>query len=167
MTFGINGPATSSVEISEVVGIGDRLAHRLAERGQYARQSLDMAAAVYRLRRVLAERRPLCRHPRRSLGHAPELHHTFGNVIDVVFHVFVDFVEQLVESDEIGPLDVPMGLLGLRLQVDGIREPSIEQLDRLGANVLGKVAFRFEHFQSPEPLPIGRVASGVALSVAA
>jgi hypothetical protein len=53
------------------------------------------------------------------------------------------------------------------LQVDGIREPSIEQLDRLGANLFGKVVFRFEHCQSPEPLPIGKAAPAATLSVAA
>ena len=70
-------------------------------------------------------------HPGRPLGYAAELHRPLGDVVHVVLHLLVDLVEQLVQGDEVRPLDVPVGLLGLRLQVDAVGQPRVEQLDHL------------------------------------
>jgi hypothetical protein len=40
----------------------------------------------------------------------------------------VEVVEQLMQGDELRSLDVPVGLLGLELEVDGVGEAGIEQL---------------------------------------
>ena len=45
----------------------------------------------------------------------------------------VDLVEQLAQGDEVRPLDVPVSLLDLGLQVLAVGQPGVEQLDRLGA----------------------------------
>jgi hypothetical protein len=73
------------------------------------------------------------------------LHRALGDVVHVVFHLLVDAVEQLVQRDEVRPLDVPVGLLGLRLEVDAVGEPRVEQFDRLGADLLRQVILGLEH----------------------
>ena len=73
-----------------------------------------------------------------------------GDLVHVVHHFLVDLVEQLVQRDEIRPLDVPVSLLDLRLQVDGVGQAGVEQLDDLDASRLGQIIFRFEHGGSPE-----------------
>jgi hypothetical protein len=75
------------------------------------------------------------------LGVAAELHRAFRNVVDVIFHVFVNLVEQLVQGDEIGSLDVPVSLFGLRLQVNRVGQSSIEQLNYLDAGSFGQIIF--------------------------
>ena len=98
---------------------------------------------------VLFERSPFSDHAGRSFGNAAELHGALGDVVDVVFDGFVDLVEELVQADEEGAFDVPMGLLGLRLQVDAIGQCTVEQIDHLGACCFGQVIFCFEHRESP------------------
>jgi hypothetical protein len=68
-----------------------------------------------------------------------------GDLVHVVLHVVVDLVEQQVQADEVRPLDVPVGLLDLRLQVLAVGEPGVEQLDRLDAGRLGQVILCPEH----------------------
>src|SRR4051812_32894850 len=52
------GEQVGGVAVAEAVGLSDRLADRRAERGQGARQGFNVATAVHRFRRVLAERTP-------------------------------------------------------------------------------------------------------------
>ena len=80
-------------------------------------------------------------HPGRALGDAAELHRPLGDVVHVVLDVLVDLVEQLVQGDEVRPLDVPVGLLGLRLQVDAVGQPGVEQLDHLDAGASDRSFF--------------------------
>ena len=54
-------------------------------------------------------------------------------------------VEQLVQGDEVRPLDVPVGVFGLRLQVDAVGQASDEQFDGLDAGGLGEAVLRLEH----------------------
>ena len=96
---------------------------------------------------------PLRHHPGRPLGHAAELHRPLGDLVHVFLHLLVDLVEQLVQGDEVRPLDVPVGLLGLRLQVDAVGQPCVEQLDHLDAGRLGQVVLRLEHGWSPGWIP--------------
>jgi hypothetical protein len=73
------------------------------------------------------------------------LHRALGDVVHVVFHLLVDAVEQLVQCDEVRLLDIPVGLLGLRLEVDSVGQLCIEQFDRLGADLLRQVILGLEH----------------------
>jgi hypothetical protein len=50
-----------------------------------------------------------------------------------------------MEGDEVRALDVPVRLLGLRLEVDAVRQPRVEQLDRLDTSRLRKIVLRLEH----------------------
>ena len=143
------GEQVGRVQVAQLVGLVDGLPRRLAERRQGRRQRLDVAAAVRGVGRVFGQRAPLRHHPGRPLGHAAELHRPLGDLVHVVLHLLVDLVEQLVQGDEVRPLDVPVGLLGLRLQVHAVGQPGIEQLDRLDAGGLGQVVLRLEHGESP------------------
>jgi hypothetical protein len=61
------------------------------------------------------------------------LYHPLGGVVHVVLHVLIALIEQLMLGDAIRPVDVPVGLLGLRLQVDAVGQSGVEQLDHLDA----------------------------------
>src|SRR5260221_8149960 len=117
--------------IAQLGGLVDRLARYLTERRQRARQRVRVIAPGNRLGGILAERRSLCDNSRRSLGDATELHGALGNEIHVLLDVLVHLVEQLVQSDEGRTLHVPMSLLALGLQVDGVGEPRVQELDEL------------------------------------
>src|SRR5438046_4893018 len=95
--------------------------------------------------RIASQRGPLGYHPCRALGNAAELHCPLGDVVHVVLYFLVDPVEQLVQGDEVRPLDVPVGVLGLRLQVDAVGQASDEQFDSLDAGGLGEAVLRLEH----------------------
>jgi hypothetical protein len=50
-----------------------------------------------------------------------------------------------VRGDGVQSLDVPVGLLGLRLEVDAVGHPRAEQFDRLGADLLRQVILGLEY----------------------
>ena len=49
----------------------------------------------------------------------------FGDSVHPFLGRVVDLVEELVQRDEVGPLDVPVGLLALELEVDRIGESAL------------------------------------------
>ena len=51
----------------------------------------------------------------------------------------------VVQRDEVRPLDVPVRLLDLRLEVDAVGQPRVEQFDRLDAGRLVQVILGLEH----------------------
>ena len=63
----------------------------------------------------------------------------FRDVVDVDPHGVVDGIEQLVQRDERGTLDVPVGLFHLAREIDGVGEPGVEQVDHRRAGVVGNV----------------------------
>src|SRR5207237_6402834 len=63
--------------------------------------------------------------------------------------VLVHLVEELMQGDEVRPFHVPMRLLGLRLQVDGIRQPRVAQFDHLAPRAFGQVVLRWVHRSLP------------------
>src|SRR5262249_50758977 len=60
---------------------------------------------------------------------------------------------KFVQGNEIRAFDVPVRLLGLRLQVDGVGQARVEQLDCLHANSLRQVVLGLEHLKSPLKKP--------------
>jgi hypothetical protein len=63
----------------------------------------------------------------------------FREHVHVVLHVLGQRVEEEVQLLEVGPLHVPMGELGLRVEVRGIREAFVEEAFELLALGAGKV----------------------------
>src|SRR6266436_6515698 len=77
-----------------------------------------------------------------TLGGAAQRRDPLGEQIAEFFRGLCDFVEEFMEGDKVWPLDIPMGLLGLPLEIDGRRQVAIEQpdgleADRLSQGVLG------------------------------
>jgi hypothetical protein len=66
-------------------------------------------------------------------------------VVDPLLDLFGDLVEELVERDEVRPLHVPVGLLRLGLQIDRVRETSVQQLDERGTGRLREIDLRLVH----------------------
>jgi hypothetical protein len=67
------------------------------------------------------------------------LHRALGDVAHLFRQLLVNVVEQLVQGDEVLSLDVPVGLPRLRLEVDGVGWPRVEQFERLAADFLRQV----------------------------
>src|ERR1051325_8355349 len=128
------GKQVGGVEIADFVGVVDGFARGLAECCQRRRKGLDMAATIDSAGRILAQRGSLRGHTGGAFRDAAELHRALGNVVNVILNILIDLVEQFVQGDEVGPLDVPVGLLGLRLQIDRIGEAGVEYLNGLDAS---------------------------------
>src|SRR4029078_9161384 len=66
---------------------------------------------------------------------ATECGRALGDGVDVLEDGLRDGVVELVELDEVAALDVPVRLLELRVQVEAVREPGVQELDELLARV--------------------------------
>ena len=85
--------------------------------------------ALDRIERVLRQDRPLGRHPHRPQP-SSDGHRALGDLVRELGELPGDLVEQLVELVEFLALDVPVGLLGLRVEVEDARQALIQQLDQ-------------------------------------
>lgn len=92
--------------------------------------SVDCAEIVFRKLRML---RAL---PDRTHGVASESRGALGNHIRIVVKAGGEIVEELVARDELGTLDVPMGLLNRRTKVGGSGEQGVQGIDELGLGFL-------------------------------
>ncbi len=97
------------------------------------------------LQRVFGQRRPLRHRARRSVGNAAELYRALRDQVDVFLNIVVHLVEQLMQGDEIRAFHVPVRLLGLGLEIDGIGEPRVAQVDHLPPRSFRKVVLRRVH----------------------
>jgi len=51
-----------------------------------------------------------------------KLNRPFGNQVDVVFDTFVHLIEELMQCDEVRPLDIPVRVFAMQLQINGLGE---------------------------------------------
>src|SRR5262249_28661903 len=65
--------------------------------------------------------------------------------IRVLLRVLINLVEELVESDEARPLDVPVSLLGLLGQIDAIGQALLKQSHHLSSNLLRQIVLGLVH----------------------
>src|SRR5260370_37452472 len=119
------------VLVVDVIALLDGAADELAERRQRGGEGVYVLPPAPDLHRVFGERRSLRDGPRRAFDHPAQLDGPLGDQVDVLFDVVVHLVEQLKEGDEMRPLHVPMRLLRLRLQIYGVGEPRVAQVDHL------------------------------------
>src|SRR6266851_4593176 len=82
---------------------------------------------------------------RRAQRRAAELDGALGEIIGVLEDLVHDLVEELMERDEVRALDVPVRLLGLEREVQGVAELLVQELDGAAADLLGQVILRVPH----------------------
>src|SRR6266513_5208084 len=102
------GANVRRVHVVQVRRLVDRPADALPEAGQRRGQGPHVLLARRDGERILRQLRPLGHDPRRPLRDATELNHPLRQQVHVLLHRFVDLVEQLVQGDELGALDVPV-----------------------------------------------------------
>src|SRR5205823_5980240 len=73
------------------------------------------------------------------LGDAAQLDDALCEQVYVLVGRRVNLVEQLVERDELRPLHVPVSLLGLQLEVDGVGQLLVQEIDHLAAGGFGEI----------------------------
>jgi hypothetical protein len=77
--------------------------------------------------------------------HAAQLHDALSGHVNVRFHLLGDFVEKLVQADEVRAFDVPVRLLQLHLEIYRIGEALVDQRVQFRSRWLGQVIFGFVH----------------------
>ena len=60
------------------------------------------------------------------------LQQTLGDQARILLHPPGDLVEQLAQGHEMRPLDVPVGLPTLQLQIDGVGQAAVQDLYQFG-----------------------------------
>src|SRR5205807_9861715 len=109
---------------------------------QRVRQRRDVLRTGRQREWIIDERRATFDRADRSFGYAAKLDDPLGDQVDVSLDGFVDFVEQLMESDERRALHIPMRLLALRLQVDALGEALVEERYHLDACRFRQIVLR-------------------------
>src|SRR6266540_2384671 len=117
--------------IAESVGIVDRAADARRERRKRRRKRFRMPAALGDAERILLQIRSARHDPRRPLRDTPELNRALGDQIHVLGDRRMNLVEELVERDEVRPLDVPVRGLGLCLEIHGVGQKLVQELGEL------------------------------------
>src|SRR5581483_4872328 len=161
------GEDVRRVLVADFVRLVDRLAHALAVGRQRRGQRLDVLLLRVRLVRIFLELASAGDLMDRAFGDAAELDDALRDQIGVLLGIVHDFVEQLVEPDEVLALDVPMGLLGLMHQIEAVGEPRIEHLNHRLAGFFGKIVPGLVHGGLPPVVherlrPLGFIAAFAA-----
>ena len=134
------------VHVAELrVGRVDRLASGGAVGSQPVCDELHRLLPVGSVERVLVEGGRLGGHPHRSGRKPAEGGCALRDLVDERQHRLGDHVVELVELDEVGPLDVPVRLLHLAVEVERVRETRVEQIDELLAILDREVVAGLEH----------------------
>src|SRR5213076_1980182 len=108
------------------------------EARQRVGQRPDVLFAARNVDRVLRQLGALGHDRGDAFGDPAQLHDALGQQVDVFVGGGVNLVEQLVQGDELGPLDVPVSLLRLQLQVDRVGQSLVQQVDHLAAGGFGE-----------------------------
>jgi hypothetical protein len=87
---------------------------------------------------IPVERRALSNHLCRALGRATKLHDALGDPVGIPLHFPGHFVEEFAQGEERDSFDVPAGLPTLQLQIDGVGEAGVQDLNHLGLQVFGQ-----------------------------
>ena len=132
-----NRSSVSASPTSPAAGMAAR--DTLAERRERGACRVHMLAARVDAERVSRQGRSRGGRRRRSPCGSAERRDAFRDVVDMGLHGVVDGIEQLVQRDERGTLDVPVGLFHLACKIDGVGEPGVEEVDHRRAGVVGNV----------------------------
>jgi len=91
-----------------------------AKGGERRRKRIAMALPIGSRKPILIKGSPPGDRRRRSLSHATELHNVLGNQVRILLPSPGDLVEQLSQGPDMRPLDIPVSLPALELQIDGV-----------------------------------------------
>src|SRR5512142_233172 len=92
-----------------------------------------MVDAASRVQVVFRNGRSCCNQTCCAQGGSSDSRYALGDEISLRVEMFGESVEQLVQLEEFGALYVPVCLFGLCLQVDGVGEPRVQDIDALVA----------------------------------
>lgn len=107
----------------EVNGFADRFALESDGMSEFR----DMLMTAGDVEGILGQARRLCRCSNRALCNATELNDAFCDDVHIHGGVCVDLVEEFVQRDEVRSFHIPVGLLGLHHEIDGISETCLQK----------------------------------------
>src|SRR5580692_9374157 len=142
------GEEVGGVGVTEPGRFGDGRAYLGAEGGEHARQGLHVRHPFGDRRGVRLEGGGARDLGERAVRDAPERGGTLGDGVDLVLDRLGELVEQLVQGDEVGALDVPVRVLHLGAKIDRIGQALVEELHHLGAGGEGEIVAGLEHVAS-------------------
>src|SRR5882757_1423089 len=124
------------IRIAQLIGIGDGRPYRLAVHRQLRRQVEQMILAGGDAQRVVLQLAALRSHGNSAFGGASQAGDALRDLVDLFEHRVGNLVEQFVQGDEVGTLHVPMRLLDLALQIDGISQAIVQDDNDIAADFL-------------------------------
>jgi hypothetical protein len=83
-------------------------------------------------------------HAHRTQCVAAELSRSLGELVGLALPLLGQLIEEQVQLIEVDALHIPVGLLGLAIQISGVRQLLIEQLDHGTPGRGGEIDRRFE-----------------------
>jgi len=82
----------------------------------------------------------------RSFRDTAQLNNAFGNHIHVRFYLLSNLIEQFMQTNKVRSFHVPMRLLELHLEINGVGQALVHQRVQFLAGIFRKIIFSFEHF---------------------
>src|SRR6202012_5548976 len=70
-------------------------------------------------------------------------------LVDLLNPDYGKLVEQLVQGDEVRTFDIPMRLLDLALQINGVSQPVIQNDGNIAADFLRQIDLGLVHWEAP------------------
>ena len=120
------GENVSRVCVFELRGGGDRLLNEFPIEGDGMGKFGDMFGSTGDVQRVFWQAGLFGGYTNGALRDATELDDALRDEIDVFPRIGINFVKQLVQRDKVVALHVPVRLLGLHHQVDGVCQPFLK-----------------------------------------
>jgi len=94
------------ISILQLVRLINGLADFASEGGQRFANGFDVRVTVGNVEVILFQARAFRGQPRSALRNATELNNAFRDQINISFHSLVNFVEQFMQTDEVGAFDI-------------------------------------------------------------
>ncbi len=136
----------SGIQITKFIGAINRNTHSLADLCHRVRENLHMIPTARDVQGIRCQLCELVDSVNCSFGCSTECYDPFRHSIYELFGFVSHAVKQLVQCDKRRTFHVPMSLLGLKLQVNPIRQSLIEKLCHRRLCFGWKIVFGRVHF---------------------
>ena len=110
---------------------------------------------------VVGDRLQLADMPNRAQRQPADLAHPFRQFVRAGEDLVGLFVQHQVVVAEVRPADVPMEILGLEIEREGVGQQTVQRLRNLGDGLLGKIGRRVEFGGGTAALEWGDFAHGM------